>query len=88
MKLNGRSYKRLRTEHDSIYAISPKQANPRGQEVSWWLSGEGDEVTVDEVSFGVMGYSGIGWRGLVQDSKYTNHTEVYILNESYLSKLL
>lgn len=56
--------------------------------MGWWLSGEGDEVTVDEVSFGVMGYSGIGWRGLVQDSKYTNHTEVYILNESYLSKLL
>lgn len=35
-----------------------------------------------------MEYSEIGMRGLVQDSKYTNHTEVYILNESYLSKLL
>lgn len=35
-----------------------------------------------------MEYSEIGWKALVQDSKYTNHTEVYILNGSYLSKLL
>lgn len=51
MKLSGRRYKRLHTVHDSFYAISPKQANPQGQEVGWWLSGEGNEVTVDEDRF-------------------------------------
>lgn len=50
-KLSGRRYKRLHTVHDSIYVLSPKQANPQGQEVGWWLSGEGDEVTVDEDRF-------------------------------------
>lgn len=51
MKLSGRRYKRLHTVHDSFYAISPKQANPQGQEVGWWLSGEGNEVMLMRTGF-------------------------------------